>query len=147
LIWQPTFHNVLRHGPSMFVTSNKVYVKMNFFNEFMVHKRNLHPSRKMKATSKGVVTFFWNYTHAFEGVKFSRFLFLFIVGFYIWMHMRKCFGVEWTMVQMEHYCQNAKVIPLLQKNWRWWHCCGDHVYPRCFVCGVVVIGILNVDYE
>jgi hypothetical protein len=66
----------------MFVTSNKVYGKMNFFNDFMVHKRNLHPSRKMKASFKVVVTFFWNYTHALEGVTFSRFLFLFIVGFY-----------------------------------------------------------------
>jgi hypothetical protein len=39
------------------------------------------------------------------------------------------------------------VIPLLQKNWRWWRCCGDHAYPRCFACVVVVIGVLNVDYE
>jgi hypothetical protein len=113
-------------------------------------KRSLHLSTKMKASSKGVMTFFWNYTHAFEGVKFSRFLFLFIVGFYRWMHMRKCFGVEWTMLQMEHIYQNAsddlfatKKLEVMTLLWRSclskmfcvWCCCCRRFGCRLWING------------
>jgi hypothetical protein len=130
----------------MFVISNKVYVKINFFNDFMVHKRSLHLTTKMKASSKRVVTFFWNYIHAFEGVKFSRFLFLFIIGFYRWMHTRKCFGVEWTMVKMEHYCQSASSDSFVAKKMEamtLWKSCLSKMFWEWCCCD----GVLDVDYE
>ncbi len=138
------------HGPQCLWPQTKFMWKMNFFNDFMVHKRSLYPSTKMKARFKGVVTFFWNYIHAFEGVKFSRFLGLFIVGFYRWMHMRKCFGVEWTMVQMEHYCQYASIDSFVTKKLEvmtlLWRSCSSKMFcvwcccDRCFGCRLWING-------